>query len=326
MLASDAATRVFEASAFVQGLGRGETCLVAIPHFRVHLGGCAGGLHHLVIRGGLRRSRGSPSASIASCIDTFVPVSNGPVGAISGQVRWTAGQPKSVILETYRPVPGGRADRVSRPVANAPVVNRANGGVVGASVYLHGVKTSAEEWNYPFVRLELNEERPMVRQGSEPPRAIGLVRRGDAITIMSKEDRFHALRRRGAHFGPSHCPTPVGPSSSGSISPESSSFRARPATTGCTLTCSSAIIPTRDYRCRRTLRLAACAPGRLRVGDLDAVVGRGALERDPESTAVVRIDFRPAPRVAAKSDGPCRTRHLEFQRQRSGEVIRSYAS
>jgi hypothetical protein len=104
------------------------------------------------------------------------------------------------MLETYRPVPGGRADRVSRPAPNAPVVNPVNGGVVGALVYLNGITASAEEWNYPLVSLELNEERQMVRQGGGPARSIGLVRRGDAVTIVSKEERFHALRARGAAF------------------------------------------------------------------------------------------------------------------------------
>jgi hypothetical protein len=83
---------------------------------------------------------------------------------------------------------------------NVPAIDSATGGVSGALIYLKGVTASARPWDFPPVTLELNDETPMVRQGDGPPRNMGLVRRGDSVTIVSKQDRFHALRARGAAF------------------------------------------------------------------------------------------------------------------------------
>lgn len=104
------------------------------------------------------------------------------------------------MIETFRPVPGGRAERISRAAPNVPAVDPKTRGVAGVLVYLKGITTSAREWDHPSVALELNDERPMIRQGDAGPQSLGLVRCGDEITIVNKQDRFHSARARGAAF------------------------------------------------------------------------------------------------------------------------------
>ena len=141
-----------------------------------------------------------PASNSITATEPTAPAWTGRTGAVTGQVHWTGERPTVVTIETIRPGPGGRADRVSRALPNVPAIDANTGGVGGALIYLQGVAAAARPWTYPPVTLELNDERPMVRQGDGPPRNIGLVRRSDSITIVSKQDRFHALRARGAAF------------------------------------------------------------------------------------------------------------------------------
>lgn len=104
------------------------------------------------------------------------------------------------MIETYRPAPGARADRVSRAAPNLPQIDLATGGVAGAIVYLRGVNASARSWDHPPVALELNDAWPMIKQGDGPPRTVGLARCGDSVTIVSRQNVFHAVRARGAAF------------------------------------------------------------------------------------------------------------------------------
>jgi hypothetical protein len=89
---------------------------------------------------------------------------------------------------------------VSRSAPNVPAVDLQTGAVSGVLVYLKSAPGSARTWDHPPVTLELHDERPMVRQGDGALRNIGIVRRGDAITIVSKQDRFQSVRARGAAF------------------------------------------------------------------------------------------------------------------------------
>src|SRR5438552_15957884 len=136
----------------------------------------------------------------ATATDVELPHWTGPTGRIAGQVLWPGQHPPTVTIETYRPAPGGRAERVSRAAPNVPIVDPATSGVSEALVYLRGISKSARRWDHAAVTLELHDERPMVRQGAAPPRTIGLVHRGESITIVSKQDRFQAVRARGAAF------------------------------------------------------------------------------------------------------------------------------
>jgi hypothetical protein len=81
------------------------------------------------------------------------------------------------------------------------VIDSSTGGLVGAVVFLRGINLAdARPWDQPPVTIELHDERPMVHQGDGPPRDVGIVRRGDTITLVSRQTLFHTLRARGAAF------------------------------------------------------------------------------------------------------------------------------
>jgi hypothetical protein len=132
--------------------------------------------------------------------DTSTPARNGPTGTLTGQVTWVGEKPRPLTIETFRPVASGRAERVSRSAPNVPAVDIQTGAVEGVLVYLQTVSGTSRAWDHPPVTLELHDERPMIRQGNGPLRNTGIVRRGDAITIVSKQDRFQSVRARGAAF------------------------------------------------------------------------------------------------------------------------------
>jgi hypothetical protein len=84
--------------------------------------------------------------------------------------------------------------------------------VNAAVVYLRGIDpASARSWDRPPVTVALHDERPMVRQGDGPPGAIGFVRLGDEIAIVSRQALFHSLRARGAAFWTVTLPDPDRP-------------------------------------------------------------------------------------------------------------------
>jgi hypothetical protein len=81
-----------------------------------------------------------------------------------------------------------------------PTVDSQSKGIRNVLVYLKGIATSARDWDHAPVTLALNDEHPMIHQGASGPTSIGLVHCGDDITIVNKQDRFHAARARGAAF------------------------------------------------------------------------------------------------------------------------------
>ncbi len=121
-------------------------------------------------------------------------------GTIRGQVVWEGASPE---VPPYRaPVsPAGEQRGGSRflwPNPNAPKIDPHTKAVAGAVVFLRGVDPrQARPWDYPPVRVELRDYRIHVRQG-ENDGPSGFVRRGDSITMVSAQDRFHSLQLRGA--------------------------------------------------------------------------------------------------------------------------------
>jgi hypothetical protein len=100
----------------------------------------------------------------------------------------------------------------ARPHPNVPRIDPATRGVGGAVVTLRGVDpATARPWDHPPVTVELDDERPMIRQGDAPPDHVGFVRRGDPVMIVSRQERFHALRAGGAAFWSLTFPDPDRP-------------------------------------------------------------------------------------------------------------------
>jgi hypothetical protein len=133
-------------------------------------------------------------------------------GSLTGRVTWHGPVPNLPPVRVARPQEDGTFGVVARPAPNPPAVDPATGGVAGAVVFLRAIDPAAgRPWDHPPVTVELHDERPMVRQGDGPPGAVGFVRRGDGITIVSRQPAFHALRARGAAFWTLTLPDPDRP-------------------------------------------------------------------------------------------------------------------
>jgi hypothetical protein len=131
--------------------------------------------------------------------------------SLSGRVVWSGAVPHADPVTSYRGRPDGQVISIVRPAPNVPAIGP-EGGVTGAVVFLRGIDpNTARGWDHPPVTVELHDERPMIRQGDGPPGSIGFVRRGDEITVASRQTLFHSLRARGAAFWTVTLPDPDRP-------------------------------------------------------------------------------------------------------------------
>ncbi len=131
--------------------------------------------------------------------------------SLSGRIVWTGSAPHADPISSFRSQPSGPITTIVRPAPNVPAVD-ATGGVTAAVVSLRGIDpATAHEWDRPPVTVEMHDERPMVRQADGPPGAVGFVRLGDEITIVSRQSLFHSLRARGAAFWTLTLPDPDRP-------------------------------------------------------------------------------------------------------------------
>lgn len=137
-----------------------------------------------------------PRAEIACDFDAA------SAGTIRGQVTWRGAIPDAPGY--HAPISPGTEHagqpRRNWPNPNVPHIDSASKGVAGAVVFLRGVDPQrARPWDHPPIRVELRDYQIHVCQG-ERDRQSGFVRRGDAITMVSRQDLYHALRVRGAAF------------------------------------------------------------------------------------------------------------------------------
>jgi hypothetical protein len=123
-------------------------------------------------------------------------------GTITGRVVWAGERPN--VPPFVAPVspqwdPNGQ-DFLSWPNPNAPVIDCGRGGVKNAVVYLRGVDPrKARPWDHEPVRVEQRDYQVHVLQGDADSRC-GIVRRGDAIEMVSRQAVFHSLHAGGANF------------------------------------------------------------------------------------------------------------------------------
>jgi hypothetical protein len=138
----------------------------------------------------------APGPPLASAFDAA------STGTIAGRVTWAGAAPQvapfHAPVSPLSEVPTG--PRQFWPNPHAPVIDTKTGGVTGAVVFLRGVDPErARPWDHPPVRVAVRDCRYHILQGNADA-ITGFVQRGDKITIVSEEDRFHALQARGAAF------------------------------------------------------------------------------------------------------------------------------
>ncbi len=143
-----------------------------------------------------------PEPPVASVEEAGCNFDAATAGTIRGQVTWQGAIPE---VPGYRAPVSPGAEHAGQPRRfwpnpNVPRINPRGKGVAGAVVFLRGVDPRrARPWDHPPLRVELRDYQIRVCQGDHEGHS-GFVRRGDTISMVSKQDLFHALRVRGAAF------------------------------------------------------------------------------------------------------------------------------
>lgn len=148
---------------------------------------------------GLAAPPESPADSVADIGSDFDAAT---AGTIHGQVTWQGAIPE--VPAYHAPVsPGLEHARQPRRLwanPNVPHIDPSSKGVAGAVVLLRGVDPRrARPWDHPPVCVELRDYQIHVCQGAHDGQS-GIVRRGEAITMVSRQNLYHVLRVRGAAF------------------------------------------------------------------------------------------------------------------------------
>lgn len=133
-------------------------------------------------------------------------------GTITGLVTWQGKVPEVGQVQYVRlRADGTGVETQSVPLANAPSIDRFTRGVGGAVVYLRAVNISqAKPWDLKPVEVEFRDLQLVVKQGERTGRT-GFVRRGEPVTVQSRESVPHTLRARGVAFFALAFPEPDAP-------------------------------------------------------------------------------------------------------------------
>jgi hypothetical protein len=134
-------------------------------------------------------------------------------GAVEGRVTWDGPPPE--VPSYHAPVSPGNEhagdERRDWPNPHAPHIDPTTKAVAGVVVFLRGVDPKkARPWDHPPVRVELRDYQVHVCQGDRDA-PCGFVRRGEEVTLVSRQAIFHSLQVRGAAFFTRAFPDPDRP-------------------------------------------------------------------------------------------------------------------
>jgi hypothetical protein len=119
---------------------------------------------------------------------------------VEGEITWPGDIPLVPPLRVWRKVgdPQGLSEFVDNP--RQPAVNPETRGVAGALVFLRGVDPErGKPWDHAPTRVEMRDFGIEIHQGDRVGK-VGFARRGEAISMVSKQAVFHSLRASGADF------------------------------------------------------------------------------------------------------------------------------
>jgi hypothetical protein len=153
----------------------------------------------LAVAPGCDDARPQPPAAAPESGDLF---DKGSTGEVTGSVVWKGALP-SVQPLVGRPglvAAGFDDEQAHAPNPNAPHIDGETRAVRGAVVFLRGIDPRhGRPWDLPPVRVVQRAGQFHVRQG-DADGAVGFVRRGDAVEMVSADPRFYSLHAGGAAF------------------------------------------------------------------------------------------------------------------------------
>ena len=123
-------------------------------------------------------------------------------GTIRGRVTWHGDLPRVIGYDIGPNLIGGEVfrRRQSRANPNAPIIDAHGRGVADAVVFLRGVDAPrSKPWDHPAVIIEQRDCQYHLSQHTLPSR-FGVVRRGERITIVSRDRYLYTARTSGAEF------------------------------------------------------------------------------------------------------------------------------
>ena len=121
-------------------------------------------------------------------------------GRVRGSVTWVGNIPSVPKLDgcSNPIIENGPRQRVVVPNPNEPRINPTTKSVASAVVFLRGVDAAAaRQWDHPPVRVLQRDYRFHVLQGTSNS-SVGFVRQGDEIEMESADPWFHAIHADGA--------------------------------------------------------------------------------------------------------------------------------
>jgi hypothetical protein len=253
---------------------------------------------------GLCRSAGVLLLLVAGCIERPTEEPTPPpdtrssrfdastAGSVTGEVTWARGLPDVAPFTVWKLLGSKEQGRFLHDNPNAPLIDPQSRGFAGAVVFLRGVTPEhACPWDLPPVRVEVARDRIHVWQG-DVTRRVGFVRRGEGVEMRSTDAEFHSLRASGAAFFTLPFPDPDQPrmkrlDRAGLVE----------LTTAAWWTRAYLFVDDHPYYAQTDARgrfeLSRVPPGSYEVVCWAANWNEAAHERDPETSRISRLTFRP---------------------------------
>lgn len=148
-------------------------------------------------RSEVRRVGEPPHATIVAC-----RFHSETTGRIVGQVTWSGELPRVPPLQIQVHPFGGLALRARQVRANpnAPVIDPHSRTMASAVIFLRGLAVDqSRPWHHPPVTVEQRAGQLTICQGDKESR-FGIVRRGDTVSMLARDEFFYSLHAEGASF------------------------------------------------------------------------------------------------------------------------------
>jgi hypothetical protein len=184
---------------------------------------------------------------------------------------------------------------MSWPNPNTPIIDPQTSGLKDAVVFLRNLTPDrARPWDHPPVRIRIEDQQLRVCQGEEKSR-VGFVQVGDAVEMVSADPLTHSLHASGAAFFTLTLPDPGQPRMRRLVD---AGILELSSATGCFWMRGYLFVDHHPYYTRTDASgrflLTDVPPGEYEVVCWHPNWSVERQERDPETSLLKRVLFRPA--------------------------------